>query len=107
MDHHEAAAADIAGARIGDREREADRHRGVHRVAAAVEDFDADAGGAALLRHHHAVVGEDRRRRRNLRRVRNRRDLRQRSARDREQRGGGDYYTAVSVASGRTRRPAK
>ena len=59
MDHHEAAAADIAGARIGDRERKADRHRGIDRVAAAVEDLDADAGGALLLRHHHAVVGED------------------------------------------------
>ena len=46
MDHHEAAAAEIAGARIGDREREADRHRRVDRVAAAVEDLDADAGGA-------------------------------------------------------------
>ena len=75
MDHHEAAAAEIAGARIGDRQREADRHRGVDRVAAAVEDRDADAGGAALLRHHHAVVGEDGRRRRNRRRARDRRDL--------------------------------
>ena len=61
MNDHEAAAADIAGVRIRDREREADRHRRVDRVAAAVEDFHADAGGAALLRHHHAVVGEDRR----------------------------------------------
>ena len=76
MDHHEAAAAEIAGARIGDREREADRHRRVDRVAAAIENFDADAGGAALLRHHHAAVGEDRRCRRNDRRARERRDLR-------------------------------
>ncbi len=34
MDHHEAAAADIAGARIGHRQREADRDRGIDRVAA-------------------------------------------------------------------------
>ena len=56
VDHHEAAAADIAGARIGHGQRKADRDRGVDRVAAAVEDLDADAGGAAFLRHHHAVV---------------------------------------------------
>ena len=75
MDHHEAAAADIAGARISDREREADRHRGVNRIAAAIENFDADAGGALLLRHHHAVAREDRLRRRDRWRARNRRDL--------------------------------
>ena len=75
MDHHEAAAAEIAGARIGDRERKADRDRGIDRVAAAVEDLDADAGGAFLLRHHHAVAGEDRRRRANGGRARDRRDL--------------------------------
>ncbi len=61
VNDHEAAAADITGARIGDREREADRHRRVHRIAAAGEDFHADAGGAAFLRHHHAIVGKDRR----------------------------------------------
>ena len=55
--------------------RKADRHGRVDRVAAAVEDLDADAGGAALLRHHHAVVGEDRGRRRNSRRAVDRRDL--------------------------------
>ena len=56
MDQHEAAAADVAGARIGDREREADRDRGVDRVAAALQNVDADARGARLLRHHHAVL---------------------------------------------------
>ena len=75
MDHHEAAAADIAGARIGDRERETDRHRGIDGVAAAIENLNADAGGALLLRHHHAVVREDRLRRRDRRRARDRRDL--------------------------------
>ena len=34
VDHHVAAAADIAGARIGHREREAGRDRGIDRVAA-------------------------------------------------------------------------
>ena len=48
--------------------RKADRHGRVDRVAAAVEDLDADAGGAAFLRDHHAVVGEDRGCRRNDRR---------------------------------------
>ena len=76
MDHHEAAAADIAGARIGHRHREADRDRGIDRVAAAIENIDADAGGALLLRHHHAVVARDRLRRRDDRRARDRRDLR-------------------------------
>ena len=60
MDHHEAAAADIAGARIGHRHREADRDRGIDRVAAALEDVGADARRARLLRHHHAVAGGDR-----------------------------------------------
>ena len=37
--HHEAAAADVAGARIRHREREADRDRGVDRVAARPQDL--------------------------------------------------------------------
>ena len=60
MDDHEAAAADIAGAGIGHGQCEADGDCGVDRVAAAVEDLDADARGALFLRHHHAVVREDR-----------------------------------------------
>ena len=64
VDHHEAAAADIAGARIGDGERKADRDGRIDRVAAAVENLDADAGGAPLLRHHHAVARKDGLRRR-------------------------------------------
>ena len=75
MDHHEAAATEIAGARIGDRQCKTGSDRRIYRVAAAVEDLDADAGGAFLLRHHHAVAGEDRRRRANGWRARNRRDL--------------------------------
>jgi len=76
MDDHEAAAADIAGARVSHRERKADRDRRVDRVAAAIENFDADAGGALLLRDDHAVAGRNRLRRRDDRRARDRRDLR-------------------------------
>ena len=60
MDHHEAAAADIAGARIGHRQREADRDRGVDGVAAALQNVGADARRQRLLRHHHAMLGDDR-----------------------------------------------
>ena len=55
VNHHEAAAADIAGARIGHSHREADRDRGIDRVAAALQNIDADPRGQRLLRHHHAV----------------------------------------------------
>ncbi len=65
VDHHEAAAADVAGARIGHRHGEADRDRGIDRVAAAAQHVGADARGARLLRHHHAVLGGDRLDRRN------------------------------------------
>ncbi len=92
MDHHESAAAEIAGARIGDRERETDRDRGVHRVAAAVEDLDTDAGGALLLRHHHAVVREDRGRRRNGRRALDRCDLGKREGYADEKRQSCRHY---------------
>ena len=67
MDHHEAAAAEIAGHRIGHGKREADRHRGIDRVAAALEDIDADPRGAAFLRHHHAMTAERALRRRDRR----------------------------------------
>ena len=55
MDQHEAAAADIAGARIGHRHGEADRDRGINRIAAFLQDIDADARRQRFLRHHHAV----------------------------------------------------
>src|SRR6185437_1156496 len=67
MDDHETAAADVAGARIGDREREADRDRRVDGIAATVENLDADAGGALLLRDNHAVMRVDALRRRDER----------------------------------------
>ncbi len=43
MDQHEAAAAEIAGARIGHRQRKADGDRGIHRIAALPQNVDADA----------------------------------------------------------------
>ena len=46
----------IAGVRMRHRERKADRDGGIDRVAALLQDLDADAGGALLLRHHHAVL---------------------------------------------------
>ena len=60
VDQHEAAAAEIAGARIGHRERKADRDRGIHRIAALLQNVDADARRDRFLRHHHAVLGDDR-----------------------------------------------
>ena len=60
MNHHEAAAAEIAGARIGDSQRKTDCDSGVDGIAAHLENIDADPGGARFLRHHHAVAGGDR-----------------------------------------------
>ena len=59
MNDHKAAAADIAGARIGHGQREADRDRGVDRIAALLQNVGADPRGHRLLRHHHAVRGGD------------------------------------------------
>ncbi len=58
MDHHEAAAADVAGARVGDSHRKAGGDSRVHRIAAARENVAADFCAAPLLRDHHAVGGE-------------------------------------------------
>ena len=59
MNHHEAAAADVAGARIGDGQRKAGGDRGVDRIAALPEDVGADLRGEPFLRHHHAMLGRD------------------------------------------------
>ena len=75
MDQHKPAATDVAGARIGHRQRKADRHRGVHRVAAAPKKFNTNTCGARLLRHHHAVARQYRACRRNRRGAIVRRDL--------------------------------
>ena len=60
VDQHEPAAADVAGLRMGHGKSEADRDRGVDRVAALLQDVHPDAAGELLLRHHHAVTGDDR-----------------------------------------------
>ncbi len=59
MDKHEAAAAEVAGARQGHRKREADRHRRVDRVAAEPQDVEADLRGRCLLGHNHAVLRDN------------------------------------------------
>ena len=65
VNHHKTAAADIAGARIADGERKTDRDRSIHRIAAVLQNVDADMRRAGFLRHHHAVAGGDRDRLRN------------------------------------------
>src|SRR5262245_50522356 len=55
VDQHVATTANIAGARIGHRQREAGRDCGIDRVASLLEYIDADAYRAAFLRHHHAM----------------------------------------------------
>ena len=59
MDHHESAAANIAGARIAHGERKADRDGGVDRVAAALNNIGADAGGLLFLRHNHTAMRDN------------------------------------------------
>ena len=59
VDDHEAAAADVSGARIGHRHRKAGRDRGIDRIAATPQDIGADLRRDLLLRHHHAVFGGD------------------------------------------------
>ena len=62
--HGVAAAADVAGLGIRDREGEPDGHRGVHRVAAGLEDLDAGLGGERAVGRHHPVSAPTARRRR-------------------------------------------
>ena len=59
VDHHEAAAADIAGARIGHGQGEGCGDRGVDGIAAPLQNIGADPRRDRLLRHHHAVFGRD------------------------------------------------
>ena len=57
VDDHEAAAADVSGARIGDGQRKAGRDRGIDRIAALPQDIGAYLRADFLLRDHHAVFG--------------------------------------------------
>ena len=54
-DQHESAASQVAGRRMRDGESEAHRDRGVHRVAARLQDLEPGFGGMALARDHHTV----------------------------------------------------
>ncbi|MET4261878.1 hypothetical protein ABIC09_006849 [Bradyrhizobium sp. S3.12.5] len=60
MDHHEAAAADIAGTRISHGHRKAGRDGCIDGIATTPQDVGADLRRYLLLRHHHAVLGGDR-----------------------------------------------
>ena len=57
MDEHEAAAADVAGDRMHDGEREAGGDCRIDRVAALLQDGDAGVGGVVVHADHHGVVG--------------------------------------------------
>ena len=57
MDGGEAAAADIAAARMGHRQRVADGDRRIDGVAARRQDVRAGLGGVALRTDRHAIGG--------------------------------------------------
>ena len=54
-DHHEAAAAEVAGLGVHHRQRESHRDGGVHRVAALAQDVPADLARDRAARHHHRL----------------------------------------------------
>ena len=62
-DRHEAAAADIAGGGIDDRQRIADGDGRIDRVAALLQHLDADIGRQMLRGDDHAMLGLHRLRR--------------------------------------------
>ncbi len=55
MNHHEAAAAEVATARIGDGLGVTHCHRGIYGVASLFEDLDAHVRCQMLRGDHHAV----------------------------------------------------
>ena len=63
MQGSEAAATDIAAAGKDDRERVANCHRCVDRVAALLQNIDPHLRGEVLGRDHHSGASLDRRRR--------------------------------------------
>ena len=62
MDHHEAAAADVAGAGQRYGKGEAGGYGRINGIAALTKYFDADARSFFLLAHHHAMLCEHRQR---------------------------------------------
>ncbi len=58
-DEHKAAAADVAGRRQRDGEREAYGDGGVDGIAAGTQDAEAGVGGVMLDGDDHVVLGAD------------------------------------------------
>ena len=59
VNHHEAAAADIAGSRIGHGHGETGRYRCIDRVAAPLQHVGADSRRDFFLRDDHAMFGDN------------------------------------------------
>lgn len=70
---HEPAAAQIARLWKRDRQRIADRHGGIDRIAALAQHIEPGGGGQAMRGNDHAVIGGNRHGRGGKRRLRNRR----------------------------------
>jgi hypothetical protein len=58
--HHEATATDVAGRRVGDRERQARRYRGIHRVAAFAQHLATNIARDGTGGNDHATFGHQR-----------------------------------------------
>ena len=56
-DQHEAAAADIAGRRMHDRQRESRGNGGVDGIASGLHDFDTGPGSKFMHADHHRMLG--------------------------------------------------
>src|SRR5216684_7384267 len=57
---HEAAAADVARGRLDHSKRESHSHRRIHRVTAALKDFDSCLGTKFFVSSDHAMAGANR-----------------------------------------------
>ena len=61
-EHEEAAAADVAGRRMRDRQRKCGRHRRIDGVAAVADHLEADLRRDGALRDDHPALGAEGRR---------------------------------------------
>ena len=104
MDQHEAAAADIAGARQGDGERKTDRDRRIDGVAAALQHVEPDPRRLGLLGHHHAMCGYYRTR--GGERGDDRRRIGENGEGETEEGKGGDWKRSQSVVPGMRQTPS-
>ncbi len=59
-DQHESATAEIAGNRMGDCKRKANRHCGIGCIPAMLKNAEAGICGQRLLGDHHAMSGSNR-----------------------------------------------